>query len=75
MAQSTDEIVLNALDLNIESAQVKGDKIFIPKEIQLSQSEETASFKFDTHIAPGLYNLDIVFNGNYFMDLYNLNLF
>ncbi|XP_050301023.1 puromycin-sensitive aminopeptidase [Anthonomus grandis grandis] len=61
--ESTDEIILNALELNIESVQVKGDKIFIPKEIQVIQSDETVHFKFDTHIAPGVYTLDVVFNG------------
>ncbi|XP_066249820.1 puromycin-sensitive aminopeptidase [Euwallacea similis] len=62
--ESTDEILLNALELNLESAQLKGDKLFIPKEIQLSHSEETATFKFDTHIAPGSYTLDVTFNGD-----------
>ncbi|KAL1518164.1 hypothetical protein ABEB36_001830 [Hypothenemus hampei] len=61
--ESTDEIQLNALDLNIDSVKVIGDKVFIPKTVTLSQSDETATFKFDTHIGPGHYTSDIVFNG------------
>ncbi|CAG9771129.1 unnamed protein product [Ceutorhynchus assimilis] len=63
VVKSTDEIVLNSLELVIDNAQVKGDKVFIPKDIQVSHSDETVTFKFDTHIAPGSYSLDIVFNG------------
>ncbi|XP_060534804.1 puromycin-sensitive aminopeptidase [Cylas formicarius] len=63
VVQATNEILLNALDLKVASAGVKGDKLYVPKDVQLTPSDETLSLKFDTHIAPGFYTLNLVFEG------------
>lgn len=58
--QATDQIVLNALDLQLDSVTVKGDKELKP-EVQLCAEEEVARFKFNTTLQPAEYDLDIIF--------------
>ncbi|KAJ8981072.1 hypothetical protein NQ317_007209 [Molorchus minor] len=63
VVKPTDEVVLNAVDLTLESAVLKGDKELKPIEIRLCSEEETATFKFPSAIDPGVYSLDIAFTG------------
>ncbi|XP_019871557.2 puromycin-sensitive aminopeptidase isoform X1 [Aethina tumida] len=62
VVQATDQIVLNALDLQLDSVTVKGDKELKP-EVQLCAEEEVARFKFNTTLQPAEYDLDIIFKG------------
>lgn len=67
MIESTDKIVLNAVDLNLELAQVRSETIFpqiVSKNIKISAADRTATLKFDAPIAKGVHTLDIVFNGS-----------
>lgn len=59
----TDEIVLNALDLTIDSVSLNGDKKLTPKEVALSTEDETATFRFESPLPPGSYGLGIAFKG------------
>ncbi|KAJ8924872.1 hypothetical protein NQ315_001027 [Exocentrus adspersus] len=63
VVKPTAEIVLNALDLTIDSAALDGDKKLTPSQIKLSAEDETATFKFDGDVSPGPYSLDIAFKG------------
>lgn len=63
VVKSAEEIVLNALDLELNSVLLKGDKEITPASVQLCVEEETAVFKFGSPIAPGTYSLNIAFKG------------
>ncbi|KAJ8958114.1 hypothetical protein NQ318_006043 [Aromia moschata] len=63
VVKPTDEIVLNALDLNLDSVVLRGDKELTPTEIKQCTEEETARFSFASSIASGSYHLDIAFKG------------
>ncbi|CAH1959838.1 unnamed protein product [Acanthoscelides obtectus] len=63
VVEPTDEIVLNALDLTFDKAELKGDKVLTSSEVQLSSKCETATIKFASMLAPGPYELNIDFQG------------
>ncbi|KAK5642103.1 hypothetical protein RI129_008270 [Pyrocoelia pectoralis] len=62
--QETDKIVLNALDLAVQAANLKEAQTkHVPSQISLLPESETAEFKFSQTIAPGDYTLEIQFTG------------
>lgn len=63
VVKPTDEIVLNALDLTIDSVALIGDEKLTPTGTKLSTEDETVTFKFGSPISLGSYSLDLAFKG------------
>ncbi|KAB0796160.1 hypothetical protein PPYR_10221 [Photinus pyralis] len=64
IVKETDKIVLNALDLAVQSANLKeAHTKHVPSKISVLPETETAEFAFSQPIPPGDYTLNIQFTG------------
>lgn len=62
--KQTSEIVLNAIDLEIQNVTLKGNNVLeSPKTTSFSVDDETVTFTFAKPIAPGPYSLSMTFKG------------
>ena len=65
VVEPSSEITLNSTDIDIVSSRltVDGDGVLIPKDIALDESQETATFVFESEIPTGSATLEITFTG------------
>jgi puromycin-sensitive aminopeptidase len=64
VVRQTNEIVLNAIDLEIKKASLQGSSaVEIPSSTNFSVEDETVTFNFAKPIPPGQYSLNMTFKG------------
>jgi aminopeptidase N len=64
VVRQTNEIVLNAIDLEIKKASLQGSSaVEIPSSTHFSVEDETVTFNFAKPIPPGQYSLNMTFKG------------
>ncbi len=69
LSRSSDTITLNAVDLEIISAELLVPGQIAPKSISVNQKQQTVSFRFPKPIPAGAASLHIVFQGKLREDL------
>ncbi|XP_044269903.1 puromycin-sensitive aminopeptidase [Tribolium madens] len=63
VVKPTNEIVLNAIDLEIKETTLKGADVLTPISTNFSVEDETVTFNFAKSISPGSYSLNMRFKG------------
>ncbi len=64
VSQPVSEIVLNAIELEVHSAALKGNGVSLTaRDIRLDAGRETATLDFGESVAPGRYDLALTFTG------------
>ncbi|KXZ75511.1 Puromycin-sensitive aminopeptidase-like Protein [Tribolium castaneum] len=63
VVKPTNEIVLNAIDLEIKETTLKGPNVLTPDSTNFSVEDETVTFNFAKPLTPGSYTLSMRFKG------------
>jgi puromycin-sensitive aminopeptidase len=61
--ESTSEILLNALEMEIDSVRVERGNTSLPGKVELDAKKERAALRFDKALEAGEWTLHIVFSG------------